>query len=298
MMNSWKLGKLAGIGVHVHWSFFILPALVVFATLAGGGGATAALWGVALIAAVFACVVLHELGHALMARRYGIGTRDITLLPIGGVARLERIPEKPSQEIAVALAGPAVNVAIAAALWCVLALLGTVSMWIPMTLIGGSFLAQLLWINVLLVAFNLLPAFPMDGGRVLRAALATRLSRVRATQIAANIATAFAVVFGVMGFFGNPMLIVIAIFVFLAARAEAQFVERSAETRLPAEARAIDAGSVLFEPDLDEFEVVRDDEVIGKVTKADLLRLLCTGEGQRTLADVIDKRPGGSAPAA
>lgn len=298
MNRAWKLGSLAGIGVHVHWTFFLLPALVAFTALAGGGSAVAALWGVLFVAAVFACVVLHELGHALMARRYGIGTEDITLLPFGGVARLERIPEKPSQEIAVALAGPAVNVAIAAVLWIVLTAIGSASMLVPLAVVGGSFLAQLLWINILLVAFNMLPAFPMDGGRVLRAALATRMSRVRATQIAASVAQAFAVLFGVLGFFGNPMLIVIAVFVFFAARGEAQYVQRTAGNRLPADARAIDTGSVLFEPGLQQFEVVRDHEVIGTISKADLLRLLCMGEGQRTLADVVKNRANGSAPAA
>ena len=297
MNNSWKLGNLAGIGVHLHWTFFLLPAYVAFVALAGGGGLGAAATGVLLVCAVFGCVVLHELGHALMARRFGIGTHDITLLPIGGVARLERIPEKPSQEIAVALAGPAVNVAIAAALWLVLAVLGTMSVWIPAALFGGSLLAQLLWINIALVVFNMIPAFPMDGGRVLRAALATRMPRVRATRIAATVAQVFAVVFGVMGLFGNPMLILIAVFVFMAARSEAAYVEQVAGARLPAEARAIDAGPMLFEPGRQYFEVMRDDVVIGTLSKADLLRLLCSGEGHRTLADVIASRANGSAPA-
>jgi Zn-dependent protease len=298
MENSWKIGNVSGIGVHIHWTFFLLPAFVAFAAIAGGGGLAAAVAGVLLVSAVFACVVLHELGHALMARRFGIGTHDITLLPIGGVARLERIPEKPSQEIAVALAGPAVNVAIAAGLWVALVVMGGISMWIPMAIVGGSLLAQLMWINVALVAFNMLPAFPMDGGRVLRATLAMRMPRLRATQIAAKIAQGFAVLFAVVGLFGNPMLIVIAVFVFMAARSETQYVEQTAGARLPAESRAVDAGKLLFEPGLENFDVVRDEQVIGTLSKADLLRLLCAGEGKRRLADVIRERAAGSAPAA
>jgi Zn-dependent protease len=297
MKNSWKLGKIAGIDVHIHWTFFLLPAFVALSTLASGGGFAAATAGVLLVSAVFGCVVLHELGHALAARRYGIGTHDITLLPIGGVARLERIPEKPSQEIAVALAGPAVNVVIAALLWLGLAGLGGMTAWLPALAIGGSFVAQLLWINIVLVAFNLLPAFPMDGGRVLRALLATRLPRVRATRIAATVAQVFAVGFGVLGLFGNPMLILIAVFVFMAARAEAEHVEWAAEEQatsniraLPADSRVIDAGPLLFEPGHQLYDVVRGNEVVGALSKSNLLRMMCAGEGETTLADAVDQK--------
>ncbi len=298
MKNSWKLGKIAGIDVHIHWTFFLLPALIALSTIASGGGVAAATAGVVLILAVFGCVVLHELGHALAARRYGIGTHDITLLPIGGVARLERIPEKPSHEIAVALAGPAVNVAIAALLWVGLFAVGSMTAWLPALAIGGSFIGQLLWINIALVAFNLLPAFPMDGGRVLRALLATRLPRVRATRIAATVAQVMAVGFGILGLFGNPMLILIAVFVFMAARAEAEHVEWAARAQvagnehvLSADTRVIDAGPLLFEPGHQLYDVVRGNEVIGSLSKADLLRMLCAGDGETTLADAVGHNP-------
>src|SRR5947199_8243884 len=171
MKWSWKLGSVAGIGLYVHATFLLL--------LGGGGGAdslaggsAAALDGIAFILGLFAGVVLHELGHALTARRYGIRTRDITLLPIGGVSRLERIPDDPRQEVWVSLAGPAVNVVIAAALYVWLLLSQTLRPFSPFTIAGGPFLERLLRVNLSLAVFNLLPAFPMDGGRVLRALLA------------------------------------------------------------------------------------------------------------------------------
>ena len=180
--------------------------------------------GVAFILALFACVVAHEFGHALAARRYGIKTPDITLLPIGGLARLERMPEKPGQEIVVALAGPAVNVVIAVVL--ILFMNARFDMEALQRLDNPalSFMARLASVNVFLVLFNLIPAFPMDGGRVLRAVLAIWLPRTQATNIAARIGQALAFVFGFLGLMGNPLLIFIAIFVYLAATAEAQSV--------------------------------------------------------------------------
>ncbi|HUK64377.1 MAG TPA: site-2 protease family protein, partial [Dongiaceae bacterium] len=172
------------------------------------------------------CVLLHELGHALAARRYGIRTRDITLLPIGGLARLERMPEKPSQELVVALAGPAVNVVIALALG--VAARGMARPFVDM-LMRGSLLESLLAVNVWMVLFNLIPAFPMDGGRVLRALLAVRMSYARATRIASGVGQVVAVLFGVAGVFSqNVLLLFIALFVFLAAGEERTVVETRA----------------------------------------------------------------------
>ena len=231
---SFHLVRLAGIDVRVHATFLLLLAWFGFAHYADGGAGAMAV-GLAFIILLFVCVILHEFGHALAARAYGIGTHDITLLPIGGVARLERIPEKPMQELVVALAGPAVNVVIAAGLYIVL---GRFFEWSDLLAVDseeGSILAKLLAINILLVVFNLLPAFPMDGGRVLRALLATQMKHARATRIAASVGQIMAVILGVLGLVGNPMLLFIAVFVFFGAQQEALYAvakENFEETRV------------------------------------------------------------------
>ena len=164
--------------------------------------------------------MLHELGHALPARRFGIATRDITLLPIGGVSRLEHMPEDPRQELQVALAGPAVNVALAAAAYAAFLVLGSGAID-RVSVMEGSFLARLFSINVSLALFNLIPAFPMDGGRVFRALLALRMDRAKATEVAARTGQALALVFGIAGLFFSPMLVLIALFVWMGAAQEA-----------------------------------------------------------------------------
>ena len=211
MGSSLRLGRFFGIDVLVHWTFALLFVYVIGVFVAAGRPVADSVGAMILVLATFVCVVLHEYGHALTARRFGVGTRDITLYPIGGVARLERMPEKPSEELAVAIAGPLVNVAIAGAIYAVLVLTGA-GLAPPTSLLDpdAAFWSSLVWINVVLVLFNLVPAFPMDGGRVLRALLATRLSYVRATKIAA---------WGLM--VGNIFLLVIAFFVFIGAQQEA-----------------------------------------------------------------------------
>jgi len=221
MAWSFTIARIFGSEIRIHITFFLLLLWIGVAHYQVGGMA-AAVQGIIFILALFACVVAHEFGHALMARRYGIRTPDITLLPIGGLARLERMPEKPGQEIAVALAGPAVNVVIAAVLILFLGANIDGEALQALENPAVSFLARLASVNVFLVVFNLIPAFPMDGGRVLRAVLAMRYSRVHATQIAARIGQGLAFFFGFLGLMGNPILIFIAIFVYLAATAEAQ----------------------------------------------------------------------------
>jgi Zn-dependent protease len=218
---SFQLARISGIDVRVHATFFLLLAWFGFVYYESGGW-EAMLSGLLFIVLLFVCVLLHEFGHALAARAYGINTPDITLLPIGGVARLERMPEKPVQELVVALAGPAVNVVIALGLVIVLGRFFAPADLDAMAEGRANLLVSLLAINVTLVFFNLLPAFPMDGGRVLRALLAMRLKHAKATRIAAFIGQAVAVIFALYGLYhSNPFLIIIAVFVFLGARAEA-----------------------------------------------------------------------------
>ena len=220
MAWSIPLLRVAGTEIRMHLTFLILLAWVGIAEYLAGG-ASAALDAILFVIAVFACVVLHELGHALAARRYGITTPDITLLPIGGVARLSRIPDNPSEEVVIAIAGPLVNVVIAGVL---IALGGRIDFTGTITTGGAipDFLTRLATVNIFLVLFNLIPAFPMDGGRVLRALLTFAMGRQRATAVAARIGQGLAFVFGFLGLMGgNAILVFVAIFVFIAAGAEA-----------------------------------------------------------------------------
>ncbi len=228
MKWSWKLGEIAGIGLYVHPTFFILVVWIAIASWTTGGTVAAVVSGVAFILALFGCIILHELGHALTARRYHIQTRDITLLPIGGLARLERMPDKPAQEFLVALAGPAVNLVIAAVLGAWLVVSGGWNPAVGVNALEGPFLQRLLMVNLFIMAFNLLPAFPMDGGRALRALLASRMDYVAATQVAANIGQAMAFAFGLIGLLFNPFLLFIALFVWIGAAAEASMVQMKA----------------------------------------------------------------------
>jgi Zn-dependent protease len=220
MRWSLSLGSIGGTEIRIHVTFLLF--LVWLAAIYYRAGGPEAAWqGTIFIALVFLCVLLHELGHVFAARRYGVKTRDVTLWPFGGIASMERMPEKPSQELIVALAGPAVNVVIAAVL---LLWLGTSLDPQNLTAIENptvSLAAKLAGANIILVLFNMIPAFPMDGGRVLRALLAMHVGNARATELAASIGQGFAVVFGILGIFYNPMLIIIAVFIFLAASGEA-----------------------------------------------------------------------------
>ena len=220
MRWSLTLGSIGGTAIRIHVTF-LLFLIWLGAIYYRQGGAEAAWQGTIFIVILFLCVLLHELGHVFAARRYGVKTRDVTLWPFGGIASMEQMPEKPSQELVVALAGPAVNVVIAAVL-----LLWLGSRLDPENLTriedpAVSLAAKVAGANIILVLFNMIPAFPMDGGRVLRAILAMSMGNARATEVAATIGQGFAVAFGVVGILYNPMLIIIAVFIFLAASGEA-----------------------------------------------------------------------------
>jgi Zn-dependent protease/predicted transcriptional regulator len=234
MKGVLKLGSVAGIKIELHWTFTLLIAWVVFLDLQQGGDLESSLFNVSIILILFLCVVLHELGHALTAKKFKIQTQRITLLPIGGVAMLDKMPDKPKQELLVALAGPAVNVVIA----LLLLLIVPIKSYLLLepeeieqflnTTGSQSFLFYLFVANIMLVVFNSIPAFPMDGGRVLRALLAMTMDRVKATNIAARTGQVFAVIFFILGLFFNPFLILIALFIFIGAYGENQMVRQTA----------------------------------------------------------------------
>ena len=234
MQGSLQLGKVFGIRILVHWTFLFIIAWVVFLEIQRGGNLESILFNIAFVLVIFLCVVLHELGHGLMAKRFGIKTRKITLLPIGGVASLDEIPEKPKQELLVAIAGPLVNLVLVLVFYYVIPVQDFLRLHITELLEKlnelnlGNFLFYLFMANLGLVIFNLIPAFPMDGGRVLRAVLAMKTDRVKATRIAAGIGQSIAVVFLLFGMLFNPFLILIALFIYLGAYGENKMVQQIA----------------------------------------------------------------------
>ncbi len=225
MKWAWRIGTVSGIDVFIHATFVLIIGWVGLSYWQQTQSLAGTLEGILFTIILFGFVVAHEFGHALTAKRYGVKTRDITLYPIGGVARLERMPEKPVQEFWVAVAGPAVNVFFAALLFIWLLITGTLSPLSNINLTSGSFIERLMIVNISLVLFNLIPAFPMDGGRVLRALLAMRMEYTQATSIAASIGQGLALVFGFVGLFANPFLVFIAFFVWIGAAQESSMVQ-------------------------------------------------------------------------
>ena len=310
MKWSWRLGHIAGIGVYVHATFPLLLAWVALSQLSGGATAIGVLYALAMILVVFGIVVAHELGHALMARRFGIATRDITLLPIGGIARLERMPREPKQELAIALAGPAVNLVLAFVCYVLLQFAGDDGGTLAELSAADirpdtrSALIQLLSVNVWLLLFNLLPAFPLDGGRALRAVLAWRSGDFAgATVAAARIGRVFALLFGMLGLFvvPNPFLVVIALFVWLAAAGEAQSVQTAAaldgvplERLLITDLRTLApqeplsrASQLVIDGFQQDFPVLEDGRLVGMVGRADLVRGLTAHGSEGRVAEAM-----------
>jgi Zn-dependent protease/CBS domain-containing protein len=301
MKWSLKIGRFAGIDVYMHVTFLLLVSWVALLHWKQGQSITAVVAGIAFILTVFLCVVLHEFGHALTARRYGIKTRDIILLPIGGVARLERLPTNPFQELWVALAGPAVNVVIAIGLFLWLNFTASFEPIQKLTVTTGPFVERIMAVNLFLVAFNMIPAFPMDGGRVLRAILATRKEYSRATQIAATIGQGIAVFFGFIGLFYNPFLLFIAFFVWIGAAQEASMAHMSsAISNTPVQQAMLTDFRYLHKNDsLDrvveltlagsqkDFPVVDNGRLEGILTQTDLLKALSARDQYPTVTSAM-----------
>ena len=303
MKWSWKIGKFAGIDVYLHTTFLLLIGWITLTYWLQENSLGAVVSGVGFILALFATVVLHEYGHALTARKFGVKTRDITLYPIGGVAKLERIPEDPKQELWVALAGPAVNIVIALILLVWLLFTSALEPLISLSLTKGSFVERLMVTNLILVGFNLIPAFPMDGGRVLRALLAMRLKYTAATQIAASVGQGIALIFGFIGLFSNPFLVFIAFFVWIGALSEARMVTlKSALNGIPVERAMLTNFNVLSQYDTlskvvdyvlagdqKDFPVVDDGQVVGILTQSALLEGLRRNGDDSLVGSVMRK---------
>jgi len=273
---SLNIGSVAGTAIRIHVTFLLFLAWI-FGVSYVAGGAQAAWNGLLFIVLLFLCVLLHEFGHIFTARRFGVMTPDVILLPIGGVARLERIPEKPSEEFLIAIAGPAVNVAIAAAL----VLVGGANLDLSHFAIESNKVGlaeRLAILNLFLALFNLIPAFPMDGGRVLRALLATRFGYVRATEIAASVGQAVAFLLGFIGLFGDPLLIFIAVFVYLAAASEAHLVA----------IRAISQGVPVTAAMMTEFVTLTPDEHVDAAVET----LLRTSQSEFPIVDGLGRPVG------
>ncbi|HET7598676.1 MAG TPA: site-2 protease family protein [Gemmatimonadales bacterium] len=302
MRWSYRIGRIAGTDIKVHITFLLI---IAWWALIGyqQGGAASAVEQAAFILALFACVVLHEFGHILMARRFGVRTPDVILLPIGGVARLERIPDEPRQELAIAVAGPLVTLLIAAVLYLWLLLTGGVPSLNVGDLESMRFSAALMITNVFLLLFNLIPAFPMDGGRVLRALLATRLGLVRATRVAASVGQTLALVGGIWALsHGMILAALVALFVFLGAGAESSAVEtrvagaglRVAEMMvtqfrsIPIHATLAEAVDLLLAGEQREFPVTDNlGRTEGLLTRDNLLRGLRERGPQARVAEVM-----------
>jgi Zn-dependent protease/CBS domain-containing protein len=298
---SIKLFEVGGTAVRMHVTFLLLLAWIA-ALHWSRGGAPAAVGGVLFIMALFACVVLHEFGHIVAARRYGIRTPDVTLLPIGGVASLERMPERPGQEIVVALAGPAVNLVIALVLMFVLGAQFDLSQMAQLEQAQTTLIGRIAAANVMLFVFNLIPAFPMDGGRVLRALLAIGMGYTRATRVAAYIGQGLAVVFAFFGLMGNPLLLLIAVFIFVAASGEAGYVQArdyargylashamiTAYQTLGPASTADDAAALLLRTTQQEFPVVDGAGILrGVVTREALIQALQEKGGGASVLDFM-----------
>ncbi len=303
MKWSFRIARIAGIDVKIHFTFFLLILWIGYSYWVSANEFSVVMDGIFFILLLFLFVVMHEFGHALTARRFGIKTRDITLLPIGGVAQLERMPREPKQEFWVALAGPAVNLVLAILLfgWMIFTK-GLVS-FSQLSLTDGSLIERLAIVNLVLLLFNLIPAFPMDGGRVLRAALALRMDYVRATQLAVAFGQGFALIFGLIGLFSNPFYLFIALFVWIGAGQENSSVQvketfsgipvqramlTQFQTLSPTQ-RLSDAVAAILSGYQQDFPILNGNEMVGVLTRKALMHSLAKDGETVNIASVMDR---------
>ncbi len=301
---SVHVATVSGIPIRLHFSFLFLLALIAW-----NSPPNARVGGILLMLGVFLCVVLHELGHSVTAQRYGIGVAEIVLYPIGGIARMEKLP-KPHQELWIALAGPAVNVVIAGILYVCLNAAGLLRPAELGQMGSANILANLMVINVSLAVFNMIPAFPMDGGRVLRALLALRMGEVRATEVAAGIGQMLAITAGFLVLMNYQTLgangilyLFICFFVFVGAGQEAAMYRGKALVEglsvraamltdfrtLPVGASLRQATDLLLQTSQQDFPIMNGDEVVGVLPRSSLLRGLAEAGPDTYVAEVMSR---------
>ena len=304
MTWSFQIGSLFGIPLRIHLTFFLLLLFVAITPpdQYGMGG----LPGTIFVVALFACVVVHELAHSLVARHYGVPVRYIILLPIGGISMMEKMPDNPREEFNVALVGPMTSLALAAVIGAIVFATGGGQAFLhPWTISGAHFLARLAWINLILAAFNLLPAFPTDGGRVLRAFLARYMDYAHATHVAAVIGQGLAILLGFIGLFSNFWLILIAIFVYMGASAEDTQVrlrrvlqEVPAGNAMISDFRSLDRSTSLQEAFTyashsyqHDFPVLDNGQLVGIVTRQGLISGIEQRGGDAPVSEVMVANP-------
>jgi len=310
MKGALKIGRLSGIGVYIHWTFSFILLYVAYQIMEDGGTVWEIAVGEVFLLFIYLCVVLHEMGHALAARKYGVNTLHIVLYPIGGVASLERIPEKPFEEFIVAIAGPMVNVGIALGLGLyIFASLDTPPLIMEEIIKFSNnlkpfdeFIVGLAFVNLMLVAFNLIPAFPMDGGRVLRALLSMKISRVKATKIASVIGQVFAIMFVFWGFLSEPIqpfMVLIGLFIYVAAMGENRMVQSESKlsgfkvqdvmrtnfVSINSNCYLADAVKLLLAGSEDDFVVLEENKPIGVLFRKNLMTAIKTNQ-VTTIADI------------
>lgn len=306
MKFSLYLGSYKNVKVFIHWTFSLLLLWIIISNLRQGMPMVDILWVILFVLALFACVVMHEFGHALAAQRYGIQTKDIVLYPIGGVARLEKLPEDPKQELWVAFAGPLVNIALFIILSAILSFTGyNIESLEELKIRPNTILLYIASANLILALFNLLPAFPMDGGRVLRAFLSIKLPRAKATQIAGGIGQFLAIFFVFFGLFNNPILVLIGIFIFLGAGAEVAHTQQESFLKgyqvkdalmshfqiLGYDAPLSKAVEKLLNSQATHFVVVKDDVAVGTISRNEIIKGLEAGGESALIEKFADFNP-------
>jgi Zn-dependent protease len=306
MRGSFKLGNVAGIGVFIHWTFAILIAFIIFKNYRAGHDMVQIAWSLLFIFSIFFTVFLHEMGHSLAAKRFNIVTKDITLLPIGGVARLESIPEKPKEELVVAIAGPMVNVILAIIIGVLVRIPQDAAVLTEMLSSGvnaGNFFVNFFIVNIWLALFNLIPAFPMDGGRVFRALLSMNMNRSKATLIAARVGQVLAMGFVFLGFYTNPFLIFIGIFIMLGAQAENEQTQAKSALRgykvmdvLMTNYKAIEdsepvqtAVNLLLNGQSKNFLITSQGKPVGTLSRDNIIKALSEHGENQPISNIMDR---------